>query len=262
VARLPNAIILSLKLVKHIEPNKPINRYIESVVLIVLIVIYGGATFERNSIWENDPTLWSDTIHKSPGKARPHNNLGVAYTEKGLMQKAIIEIEKALMLKPDFINAHVSLGNAYMAIGLTDMAAAQYKEALRFKPDYGEVYVNLGNTYVKRGMIDEAIAEYKEAISLKPGYAPAHTNLASAYGLMGLTEEAVAQYKAAIILEPDNPDIHYNLGIAYENLAGRYGQEAMSRELRLKAINEYRITLRLNTHDIQARERMTRLISH
>ena len=240
--------------------TKIVLYFIETLVIMTLVVTYGIASYQRNSLWKAEVTLWSDTIQKSPGKARPHNNLGVAYTEKGLMQKAIIEIERALRLTPDFINAHVSLGNAYVGIGLADMAIAQYKEALRLKPDYGEVYVNLGNAYVKKGMIDEAMVEYKKGISLKPGYAPAHANLASAYGLKGLIEDAITEYKAAIILEPDNPDIHYNLGIAYEKLAGKYGQEAMSKELRLKALNEYRITLKLNTHDIQARERMTRLV--
>ena len=110
------------------EPIKQINRHIESAMLIALLVIYGWATFERNFIWKDEPLLWSDTVNKSPAKARPYNNLGVAYTEKGLIEKAVLEIKEALRLKPDFINAHISLGNAYVKIGLTDMAILQYME--------------------------------------------------------------------------------------------------------------------------------------
>jgi tetratricopeptide (TPR) repeat protein len=247
------------------EPIKQINQYIESVVLIAIVLLYGWATCQRNLIWRDEPSLWSDVVNKSPAKARPHNNVGVAYTEKGLIEKAVLEIKEALRLKPDFINAHISLGNAYMKIGLTDMAILQYKEALRLKPDYGEVYVNLGNAYIKKGMTEQAIDEYKKGISLKPEYVPAHVNLASAYGLKGLTEDAILEYKSALKLESDNPDIYYNLGLSYEQLAKGYELRAMSYEQKdfiNKAINEYKKTLMLNPDDLQARERLTSLMSH
>src|SRR4030043_750039 len=246
-------------------PIKQMNQYIESGVLIAIVVIYGWATFERNFIWKDELLLWSDTVNKSPAKARPHNNLGVAYTEKGLIEKAVPEIKESLRLKPDFINAHISLGNAYMKIGLTDMAILQYMEALRLNPDYGEVYVNLGNAYIKQGLIEQAIDEYRKGISLKPGYVPAHVNLASAYGLKGLMEGAILEYKLALKLETDNPDIYYNLGLSYEQLAKGYGLRAMSYEQKdfiNKAINEYNKTLMLNPDDLQARERMKSLMSH
>jgi tetratricopeptide (TPR) repeat protein len=159
-----------------------------------------------------------------------------------------------------------------MKIGLTDMAILQYREALKLEPDYGGVYVNLGNAYISKGYIDQAIVYYKKCISLKPDYVPAHVNLASAYGLKGLTEDAIAEYKLALELKPDNPDIHFNLGLAYEQLAKSYELRTMnkeqsasggakSRKLRVKAINEYKKVLMLNPDDLQARERMTRLMS-
>jgi len=97
---------------------------------------------------------------------------------------------------------------------------------------------------------------------------PAHVNLASAYGLKGLMEDAVLEYKLALKLESDNPDIYYNLGLSYEQLAKGYELRAMSkeqlaesRELIVKAINEYKKTLMLNPDDRQAKERMTRLMT-
>ena len=246
--------------------RKIILCWIEILAIMMLVVTYGIASYQRNLIWKTEVTIWSDTVNKSPAKARPYNNLGVAYTEKGLIEKAVPEIKEALRLKPDFINAHISLGNAYMKIGLTDMAILQYMEALRLKPDYGEVYVNLGNAYIKQCIIERAIDEYKKGISLKPGYVPTHVNLASAYGLKGLTEDTILEYKLALKLETDNPDIYYNLGLSYEQLAKGYElrtmskeQLAESRELMVKAINEYKKTLMLNPDDLQAKEKITKL---
>lgn len=253
---------------EQIELIKQIKRYFDFFLLTIIVSIYGFATLQRNFVWKDDFTLWSDVVKNSPSKARPHNNLGVAYTEKGLPEKAIAEIKGALRLKPNFINAYVSLGNAYTKIGLIDMAIIQYNEAIRLKPDYGEVYVNIGNAYINKGLIDQAIVFYKKGISLKPNYLPAHVNLASAYGLKGLIEETIIEYKKALEIESNNPDIHFNLGFAYEQLAKIYEQRAINKEqlaesrgLIVKAINEYEKTLSLNPDDVQARERMLRLMT-
>jgi len=236
------------------------SRWFELFVVIATVVVYGWVTHQRNTVWKDDISLWSDCIKKSPAKARPHNNLGVAYTEKGLIEKAIFEIKEALRLNPNFINACISLGNAYMKIGLTDKAIPQYNEALRLKPDYGEAYVNLGNALISKGNIDQAIVYYKTSISLTPGYVPAYVNLASAYGLKGMTEEAISEYKTGLELESDNPHIHFNLGLAYEQLAGNHELRAKSYEHFLnKALAEYKKTLMLNPSDLQAGERIMKL---
>ena len=231
--------------------------YIESVVLVGLVLLFAAAAYQRNLVWKDDLTLWSDIVKKSPNKARPYNNLGVALNDKGLAEKAIIEIKKALMLKPNFVNARVSLGNAYFNKGLPDMAIVEYRNALRLKPDYAGVYVNIGNIYIKKGLIDKAIDAYTETLRLKPDNVRARVNLASAYGLKGFTEEAITEYKIALELESDNPDIHYNLGLAYERLAKSNEQ----RWLIEQAIKEYRRTLMLNPDDLQAREGLARLVS-
>ncbi len=56
--------------------------------------------------------LWSDVVKKSPDKAKPLNNLGIAYIDEGLFDKAIVEIRKALLIKPT-PERYIALGNAY-----------------------------------------------------------------------------------------------------------------------------------------------------
>ena len=58
--------------------------------------------------------LWSDAINKSPGKARPHNNLGHAYAQQGKWDLAIEEFRIALTLQPDYPLAQQNLLNAYL----------------------------------------------------------------------------------------------------------------------------------------------------
>lgn len=102
-------------------------RWIEMIVLIVIVVIYSFTTYQRNFIWKDDISLWSDCAKKSPAKARPHNNLAVAYNEKDLMEQAISEAIMALRLRQNYPNPFISLGNAYFKKGFLDMAIMSYK---------------------------------------------------------------------------------------------------------------------------------------
>ncbi|MEA3223163.1 MAG: tetratricopeptide repeat protein, partial [Thermodesulfobacteriota bacterium] len=248
---------------------RPYWDWVVVVVLIAVALLFSMWTYERNSVWRDPITFWSDVVKKSPDKARPHNNLGIAYTEKGLIKKAIIEIKKAIDLKPGFVNAYVSLGNAYLNKGLFDMAIKEYRNALRLRSDYAEVYVNIGNAYIKKGTIDRAIESYSKALTLKPDSIRARFNIASAYGLKGFTKKVLAEYKALAELQPDNPDIHFNLGIAYERLAKsedqraeRRGHVVMDQEQRWlieQAVNEYKKALKLSPNDFQARRNIDRI---
>ncbi|MCJ7618426.1 MAG: tetratricopeptide repeat protein [Desulfobacterales bacterium] len=237
-------------------------RPAEILLIMAIVVLYSFVAYQRNFVWKDDYSLWSDCVEKSYEKARPHNNLGVACNDMGMFDKAINEINKAIDLKPSFVNAYISLGNAYLNKGLFDIAIKEYRNALRLKTDYAEVYVSIGNTYIKKGLIDRAIESYSKALTLKPDSIRARLNIASAYGLKGFTEEVLIEYKALAELQPDNPNIHYNLGMAYEQLAKSKEERAErlgQRWLIEQAIIEYNKTIMLNPNDFQARRNIERI---
>ncbi len=246
---------------EQIEPIKKIRRYVEFIVLISLILIYGLSTYQRNFIWKDDITLWSDCAKKSPMKARPHNNLAVFYNGKNLTEQAITEAIIALKLRQNYPNPFISLGDAYLKKGSPDMAIMAYKNAISIKSDYADAYFSMGNAYAKKGEMDLAIETFKKALKLRPNDITVRVNLAVAYGSKGLTDQAIAGLQYALTIKSDSPDIHYNLGVAYEQLAISIEHGEESGELIVNAINEYKKTLMLNPDDFQAKERMTKLIA-
>jgi tetratricopeptide (TPR) repeat protein len=238
-------------------------------VVLVITALYSAGTIKRNPVWKDSLTLWSDTVKKSPDSYGVHNNLGLAYSKKGMtdkaienykkaiilkphvadaynnlgnafdkqgrMDKAIENYKKAIILRPHVAGAHNNLGNAYYKQGRTDEAIEEYKEALRLNPYYAKAHNNLGTAYGKMGLVDEAIEEYKEAINLNPGFADAHNNLGSTYAMQGRMDEAIEEFKEALRLKPDHVKAHYNLGTVYH-----------SQNLTDEAIEEYKEALRLN----------------
>lgn len=105
------------------------------LICALIIAVLSGITYYRNSIWQNEISLWSDVVKKSPDKARAHHNLGYAYQSKGMFDTAIEQYQSALRLKPDFAEAHNNLGFIYLEGGLIDKARTEFEMVLRIEPD-------------------------------------------------------------------------------------------------------------------------------
>ncbi len=82
-----------------------------SVTLVLALCL---ATVQRNALYRDPLLLWSDTVMKSPQKARPHNNLGHFYEQRGDWDRAIDEFRIAARLDPDYVVAQDNLRDAYL----------------------------------------------------------------------------------------------------------------------------------------------------
>jgi len=71
-------------------------------VLIMLVLVFGVATYQRNFAWKDDLSLWSDVVKKSSNKARPYLLLGIAHQGRGLIDEAVSRYMKALALRPNY----------------------------------------------------------------------------------------------------------------------------------------------------------------
>lgn len=187
-------------------------------ILIVMVIVLSGVTIHRNTIWRDKMTLWSDVVKKSPNLAGPRNNLGNAFEEKGLTDKAIEQYQFVLARYPNNADAHHNLGIAFVSKGWTDKAIEQYQAALRLRPDYYDTYFNLGIAYFSQGLTDKAIEQYQKALKSKPDFAEAYVNLGIAYGTTGSIDKAVEYFETAIQLDPKFAAAYNNLGVAYEKL--------------------------------------------
>ena len=184
-------------------------------VMMVVIVLCSYWTYERAFVWREPFSLWMNAVQKSPHKARPHNNLGQAYREKGMLDEAISQYKKALAINPNHAEIHSNLGVVYAQKGMLDEAIGEYMCALEIDPNYAKAHTNLGNVYVRKGMLDEAILEHKKALTINPNHAEVHSNLGVVYAQKGMLDEAISEYKKALTINPNHTKIHTNLGNVY-----------------------------------------------
>lgn len=179
-------------------------------IFCVIALLLSIWTYQRNSVWQDAVSLWTDNVKKSEGKARPLNNLGMALFEEGRFEEAIVRFYDALRIKPDYVKAHSNLGVALIKRGRLKDAAVHLNEALRIRPNY-EIYTNLGNVFFRQGDIKEALDMYRKALRTNPGAAEPHNNLGVALCRYGRVEDAIIHFRKALRIMPYYEDAQINL---------------------------------------------------
>jgi hypothetical protein len=80
--------------------------------LLTLFSFFGLGTVTRNVDWKDEVSLWKDTVKKSPNKARPHNNFGLALKIDGIPEKAKIHYFLfAIVARKTSVRLHLSRQN-------------------------------------------------------------------------------------------------------------------------------------------------------
>ena len=109
--------VLCSYLAQRIATVLPRPRFVQTGALALAfaaILALCFITFQRNELYRDPVLLWSDTVEKSPQKARPHNNLGHAHAMQGNWDLAIEEFRTAARLDPDYALAKKNLRDAYL----------------------------------------------------------------------------------------------------------------------------------------------------
>ena len=154
------ALILIFPVLKH--PS------LKVVFLCMVVLLLSFWTFERNKVWRDTITLWGDCVAKSPNKARPHNNLGVALKKQMHLDEAIEHFKKTVELDPQFAEAYNNLGNTYSLRGNYEEAIKHYRMALKIVPNNLDLHISIGMALAKNRQFMEALLHYGQALSIQP----------------------------------------------------------------------------------------------
>lgn len=103
LAAWPLLLALAIELTLFLDGKRW--RFVAAGLLIACIAL----TVSRNQVYQNEVTLWEDTVVKSPNKARAHNNLGYAYLLAQRKEEARWELTIALQLDPNLYQAQYNL---------------------------------------------------------------------------------------------------------------------------------------------------------
>lgn len=151
------------------------------VLLFAVIGIWSAAAYARNAVWTTKVAAWEDAVRKSPEKARPHTNLGMAYLDAGRYAEAVREQKRA--------------------ISIDGKSAASYRN-LSLISGMAKVFMNLGLEFMRQGKLEEAVSSFRQAAKIEPRSADIHFHLGTALEAQRDLPGAAAAYRQALELDP------------------------------------------------------------
>ena len=179
-----------------------------------LLLVLGTLTWKQCGMYANNEKLWQTTYRLNSESWMAHNFHGLEFLKEQRLDEALAQFQKAVAIKPDFLDGQDNLGVAMMQMGRVDDAIGQFRKVLDLKPDYADACNSLGVALLQKNQIDEAIPYLEKALRLKTNYADAQFNLGLAYFGQGKLDDAITHYEEALKIEPDYAAAHNNLGNA------------------------------------------------
>ncbi|MFZ4544637.1 MAG: tetratricopeptide repeat protein [Saprospiraceae bacterium] len=230
----------------------PKYRLLALAILLCSIGFNSIKTIERNAIWKDELTLWTDVAAKSPNKARPQVKLGGIYSNKNQWDKAIAHFSKAIEINPNFTEAYNNRGAVYWSQEKWDKAVGDYTKAIELNPKFSPAYFNRGISYTRLGLNDKALADLSSAVEINPQYAEAYYNRGLIKDRPGNWSEAAADYSLAISVDSNYSKAYYNRGICNGNL-GNLDQSIadFTKTMELDPKNRNAVYNRANTFGMQ-----------
>jgi len=129
-----------------------------------------AALDERN--YDKAIRLFTKAIES--GEVSPENlskmyfNRGIAWENKGDLNKAIADYTKAIEINPNYAKAYNNRGLAWHNKDDYDKAIADFTRAIEIEPKYAKAYHSRGLAWDKKGYTDKAKADYERAKKLDP----------------------------------------------------------------------------------------------
>ena len=149
----------------------------------------------------------------------------------GNLERGLRQLERAVVIDPQFTLAHVCIADGYALMGVFGMAApsevfpkarAAVLSALALDADFADAHAELGHI---QAMFDldraAAIASYRRALVLDPNSALAHHYMGLLLSSSGDFEEALVHLRRAQAIEPLAANVSANIGMTHY-YAGRY----------------------------------------
>ncbi len=94
----------------------------------LLIIPAGGIVMQRNEIWHDNLSLYTDTVKKSPDFAPARNELAVALIKEGKVEEGRAQLEFAHKMKPSNANSLIELN--LLALKLRTLPVEQQRAEL------------------------------------------------------------------------------------------------------------------------------------
>lgn len=138
---------------------------------------YRGQAYRRLEKFNDALADFDKAVEIKPDLAPAHFEAGMAYYAQEKYKQAIAAYDKAVKIAPD--NAEYVYSRCVSKSWAGDNAGARTdcQKAVKLKPDYVDAWATLGRAYEDLGQLDKAEEAYKKVLELDPKHKGAKEGL-------------------------------------------------------------------------------------
>ena len=214
-------VVILISIIMKLITKKKVSIIYLLIFLSAILVFYSILSYSRSRVWDNDGTLWTDVIRKSPMNARARLNRGVFFLKKDRYDLAIHDFNKAIELLPSFTTAYSNRGIAYFYLNEYHKSLSDFNKALETDGQNIKKYFELNKSYYRTAKLDMEVKN-----------ASVYLNRANVYVKLDSFSLALDDLLKLKNLIPESIEIYMKIGYCYQNI-GDYN----------KAIENYLIPL-------------------
>src|SRR6202795_2837702 len=152
----------------------------------------------------------------NPQEAARLNNIGVAYMNQQLFEKALKAFEEAAAKDPALEVATINRGVALLNLQRVDEAKALLEKEAKNNPKDAHLWYNLGLYYKNSADASAAVDAFRHVTEIDPNDADTWYFLGSTYTQLKQFPEAIAAFASALKLDPLHASAQFGLARAYQ----------------------------------------------
>src|SRR5579863_2830443 len=152
----------------------------------------------------------------NPAEAARLNNLGAAYMNQQLFEKALKSFQQAVQLDPKLTIARLNEGIAFLNLQKIDEAKAALENALKLDPRNPQAWYNLGLYAKNAGDAQAAIDAFHHVAEIDPNDADTWYFLGTAYVQAKQFAQAIEAFQHVLKLNPLHASGEFGLSRAYQ----------------------------------------------
>ncbi len=178
------AIGLAYLLVKGIEMIRPVSnqKFAMAGLLLVVIVLCGFKTIERNKDWKSDATLFFQDINVSPNSFLVNVNVATMLVNQSDFEKdeakknanlhrAVSLFSRVIGMQDNYVLGILNRSIAYYKLGIADSMTADLNHVFKLYPIHPmlpEMYYRAGMLYFGNKQFMQADSAMKQSFRLNP----------------------------------------------------------------------------------------------
>src|SRR5215469_14260093 len=178
------------------------------VVLLAVLLLLAAGIFAAAPYHASDFTKIAEAARL--------NNIGVAYMNQQLFEKALKEFEAASAQDPALLIAKLNRGVALLNLQKVDEAKALLEEVVKQAPQDAHAWYNLGLYYKNTNETDAAVTAFKHVTEIDPNDADTLYFLGTVYAQAKQYPQAIDAFEHALKLNPLHASAEFGISRAYQ----------------------------------------------